>query len=102
MGFPSPANDYIEQRLTPESVMGITESSIIVPTDEGYAVVEPGIPAKAGCVVLLDVSGQAKMFATVGDRRFITDGGIIEGDTLDDARVIGVVTFMVKSFLRGS
>ena len=98
MGFPSPANDYIEQRLTPESVMGITESSIIVPTDEGYAVVEPGMPAKVGKVVLLDVAGQSKMFATVGAGRFITDGGIIDGDALDDARVIGVVTFMVKSF----
>ena len=49
-------------------------------------------------MVLLDVSGQAKKFATVGDRRFITNEGIIEGDTLDDARVIGVVTYMVKSF----
>ena len=97
MGFPSPANDYIEQRLTPESVMGVTESSVIVPTDEGYAVVEPGIPAKAGSVVLLDVSGQAKMFATVGPGHFITDDGIIEGDALDDARVIGVVTYFVKS-----
>ena len=98
MGFPSPAADYVEQRLTPESVMGITESSIIVPTDEGYAVVEPGMPAKVGKVVLLDVAGQSKMFATVGAGRFITDGGIIDGDALDDARVIGVVTFMVKSF----
>ncbi len=80
--FPSPAADYIETR----------------PTDEGYAVVEPGIPAKAGSVVLLDLAGQQKLFATVGAGRFITDGGIIEGDELDDARVIGVVTFMVKSF----
>ena len=98
MGFPSPAKDYTETRLTPESVMGITGSSIIVPTDEGYAVVEPGMPAKAGKVVLLDVAGQQKMFATVGDRRFITNEGLIEWDTLDDAMVIGVVTFMVKSF----
>lgn len=98
MAFPSPAADYIESRLTPNSVMGITESSIIVPTDEGYAVVEPGIPAKAGRVVLLDVAGRQKMFATVGPGHFITDDGIIEGDALDDSRVIGVVTYMVKSF----
>ena len=56
------------------------------------------LPVKSGSVVLLDVAGQSKMFATVGAGRFITDGGIIEGDTLDDARVIGVVTYMVKSF----
>lgn len=39
-------------------------------------------------------------FEIVGAGLFITDGGIIEGDTLDDARVIGVVTYMVKSFDR--
>jgi len=96
MAFPSPAADYIEARLTPESVMGITASSIIIPTDEGYAVVEPGLRVKMGKVVLLEVSGQ-KVFATVGAGRFITDGGIIEGDALNDARVIGVVTYFVKS-----
>ena len=97
MAFPSPAADYVEARLTPESVMGITASSVIIPTDEGYAVAEPGLRAKMGKVVLLEVSGQ-KVFATVGAGRFITDGGIIEGDALDDARVIGVVTFMMKEF----
>ncbi|MBS0857225.1 MULTISPECIES: hypothetical protein [unclassified Tatumella] len=100
MAFQSPAADYIEARLTPNGVMGITESSIVIPTDEGYTVVEQGIPAKAGRVVLLEVSGQ-KVFATVGAGRFITDGGIIEGDALDDARVIGVVTHLVKSFESG-
>ena len=96
MAFPSPAADYVETRLTPESVMGITASSVIIPTDEGYAVVEPGLRAKMGKVVLLQVPGQ-KVFATVGAGRFITDGGIIEGDALDDTRVIGVVTYFVKS-----
>ena len=96
VAFPSPAADYVEARLTPESVMGITASSIIIPTDEGYAVAEPGLRAKMGKVVLLEVSGQ-KVFATVDAGRFITDGGIIEGDALDDARVIGVVTYFVKS-----
>ncbi|GAA0521846.1 hypothetical protein GCM10009414_33960 [Tatumella terrea] len=57
---------------------------------------EPGLRAKIGKVVLLEVSGQ-KLFAIVGAGRFITDGGIIEGDELDDARVIGVVTYFVGS-----
>lgn len=56
------------------------------------------LPVKSGCVILLDIAGQQKMFATIGAGRFITDGGIKEGDALDDTRVIGVVTFMVKSF----
>ena len=100
MAFPSPAIDYVEQRLSPESLMQVTQSSIIIPTDEGYAVAEPGYKVKKGRTVLLDVSGKM-MFAEVGDGVFKTNDGIIEGDALDDARVLGVVTFMVKEFPRG-
>ncbi|WP_029687393.1 hypothetical protein [Tatumella saanichensis] len=97
MAFPSPAADYVEKRLTPEGVMGITASSVVIQTTEGYAVAEPGIPAKMGSMVLLELSGRL-VFAEVGARRYITNDGVIEGDALDDARVIGVVTFMVKGF----
>jgi len=100
MAFPSPALDYVEARLTPESLMHVTQSSIIIPTDEGYAVAEPGYKVKQGRTVLLDVSGKL-MFAEVGDGVFKTNDGIIEGDALDDARVLGVVTFMVKELPRG-
>lgn len=100
MGFPSPALDYIETRLTPNSVMGITESSIVIPTEEGYAVAEPGHKVRKGKTVLIDVNGSL-MFAEVGDESFITNDGTIEGDALDDARVLGVVTYMVKSLERG-
>ena len=100
MAFPSPAIDYVEARLTPESLMHVTQSSIIIPTDEGYAVAEPGYKVKQGRTVLLDVNGKL-MFAEVGDGFFKTNDGIIEGDGLDDARVLGVVTFMVKELPRG-
>lgn len=100
MAFPSPAIDYVEQRLSPNSLMHVTQSSIIIPTDEGYAVAEPGYKVKKGRTVLLDVNG-ILMFAEVGDGVFNTNDGIIEGDALDDARVLGVVTFMVKELPRG-
>lgn len=100
MAFPSPAIDYIEQRLSPNSLMHVTQSSIIIPTDEGYAVAEPGYKVKKGRTVLLDVNGKL-IFADVGDGVFKTNDGIIEGDTLDDAKVLGVVTFMVKELQRG-
>jgi len=100
MAFPSPATDYVEARLSPESLMHVTQSSIVIPTDEGYAVAEPGYKVKKGRTVLLDVNGKL-MFAEVGDGVFKTNDGIIEDDALDDARVLGVVTFMVKELPRG-
>jgi len=100
MAFPSPAIDYVEQRLSPNSLMHVTQSSIIIPTDEGYAVAEPGYKVKRGRTVLIEMSGKL-MFAEVGDGVFKTNDGIIEGDALDDVRVLGVVTFMVKELPRG-
>ena len=80
--------------------MGITASSVVIQTTEGYAVAEPGIPAKMGSMVLLELSGRL-VFAEVGAKRFLTNDGIIEGDALDDTQVIGVVTHLVKSFNGG-
>ena len=97
MGLPSPALDYVERRLTPEDVMGITALSVVIQATKGYAVAEPGVPAKMGSMVLLELSGRL-VFGQVGAKRFLTNDGIIEGDALDDAKVIGVVTHLVKSF----
>ncbi|WP_241569071.1 hypothetical protein [Rosenbergiella collisarenosi] len=80
--------------------MNVTQSSIVIPTDEGYAVAEPGLKIKRGATVLLDFNGKM-VFAVVGHGKFKTNEGIIEGDALDDARVLGVVTFMVKEIPRG-
>lgn len=62
MAFLSPAIDYVEERISPNSLMHVTQSSIIIPTDEGYAVSEPGYKVKKGRTVLIDVSGKL-MFA---------------------------------------
>ena len=59
--------------------MGITASSVVIQTTEGYAVAEPGIQAKMGGMVLLELSGRL-VFAEVGAKRFLTNDGIIEGD----------------------
>jgi len=63
-------------------------------------VAEPGYKMKKGRTVLPDVNGKL-IFAEVGDGVFKTNNGIIEGDALDGAIVLGVVTFMVKELQRG-
>ncbi|QHJ84035.1 MAG: hypothetical protein [Caudoviricetes sp.] len=66
--------------------MGITASSVVIQTTEGYAVAEPGILAKVGSMVLLELSGRL-VFAEVGARRFLSNNGIIEGDRGGDDEV---------------
>lgn len=40
MGFPSPAKDYIERRLTIEALCGVTANSLVIETSHGFAVIE--------------------------------------------------------------
>ena len=99
MGFPSPAMDYIENRLTPESIFGITSNSLIIETTSGFAVVERGSKPKTGDYVLVSWLGH-NYFARPAGRVLITeDGEAIEGEALDDVEVIGVVTWLVNRAL---
>lgn len=95
MGFPSPAMDYIENRLTPESICGINSNSLIIETTSGFAVIERGSKPKTGDYVLISWLGH-NYFARPAGRALITeDGEAIEGEALDDVSVIGVVTFTI-------
>ena len=95
-GFPSPATDYVESRLTPESICGINANSLVIETSSGYAVVEKGSRPKAGEYVLVSWLGRSYFARPAGKALITEDGEAIEGDALDDVEVIGVVTWLVN------
>ncbi len=57
MGFPSPAADYVEVRLTADKLCGTGPNTRIVTTDTGYAVVDFSVKPKQGNTVLIQYSG---------------------------------------------
>ncbi len=59
MGFPSPAQDYIEDRFSPHD-MCTTENSRILETSDGYAVIEPVIKLNPGEVLLILTDGHTQ------------------------------------------
>ncbi|KIU31099.1 hypothetical protein [Atlantibacter hermannii] len=96
MGFPSPAMDFIQTRLTPDIICGTNANTLIVETSSGYAVVEKGSRPKAGEYLLVNWLG-CNYFARPAGKALITeDGEAIEGEALDDIEVIGVVTWLVN------
>ncbi|MEB7559193.1 hypothetical protein NGC38_22030 [Kluyvera cryocrescens] len=96
MGFPSPAMDFIQTRLTPDIVCGTNANTMIIETSGGYAVIEKGSRPKAGEYVLVNWLGR-NCFARPAGKALITeDGEAIEGEALDDVHVIGVVTWLVN------
>lgn len=100
MGFPSPATDYVEQRLTPERICGIGMDSRILETSSGFAVIEPCTRLVQNQVLLI-LSGGRTQFARVMGRELITDDGeAIEVEAAEEVEVMGRVTYFINSALQ--
>lgn len=97
MGFPSPATDYIETRLTPESICGINANSLVIETSSGYAVVEKGSRPKTGEYVLVSWLGRNYFARPAGKALITEDGEAIEGDAAEEAEVMRRVTHFINS-----
>lgn len=99
MGFPSPAGDYVEQRLTPERICGVGIDTRIMETSSGFAVIEP-VTRLVQNQVLLILSGGRTQFARVMGRALICDDGeAIEGAAAEEVEVLGRVTYFINSVI---
>ncbi|HCI4371061.1 TPA: hypothetical protein NO682_005528 [Klebsiella pneumoniae] len=95
MGFPSPATDYTEQRLTVNSICNIGPNTCLFERSGGYVVLDASLKPKQGSQVLIQHGGGTEL-ATLRGRSLITeDGEAIEGEALDDVTVAGVVTHII-------
>ncbi|HCL8300705.1 hypothetical protein V6231_03480 [Escherichia coli] len=97
MGFPSPATDYVEQRLTPERICGIGIDSRIMETSSGFAVIEPVNRLVQGQVLLILSGGQTQFARFLGKALITEDGEAIEGVAAEEVEVMGRVTFFINS-----
>lgn len=96
MGFPSPAADYVEVRLTVDKLCGTGSNTRLVQTETGYTIIDCSVKPKQGDTVLIQYGGSTD-FAKIMGRAFITrDGEALEGESLDDVTVVGVVTFVIN------
>ncbi|HHB7795441.1 hypothetical protein ABJK98_10875 [Klebsiella pneumoniae] len=95
MGFPSPASDYVEQRLSVNSICNVRPNTRVFERDGGYVVLDISLKPKQGSQVLIQHGGGTEL-ATLRGRSLITeDGEVIEGEALDDVTVAGVVTHII-------
>ena len=96
MGFPSPATDYVEDRLTVDKLCHIDMNCRVIETDCGWAVINIALPVIPGVIVLATLDGR-NHFAKVMGRSLITeDGEAVEGEGLEDVVVHGVVTYTIN------
>ncbi|WP_211843699.1 S24/S26 family peptidase [Raoultella ornithinolytica] len=95
MGFPSPATDYIERRISITSLCSLGANTRVVETSDGYAVIDVSRRPVQGDTVLIRYDGRMEFAKLMGGALITADGEAIEGEALDDVTVIGVVTFTI-------
>lgn len=94
--FPSPAADYVEQRLTVTAACNIGANSQVIQTDRGFVVLDLSLKVKQGSILLIRSAGELQ-FAKLMGRSFITvEGESIEGDAMDEVEVLGVATHAIN------
>lgn len=100
MGFPSPATDYIERRISITSLCNLGGNTLIIETSDGYAVIDVSRRPKQRDTLLINYDGRTE-FAKLTGMAFITvDGEAIEGEALDDVEVGSVVTHTIIDLLQ--
>ena len=73
----------------------IPPSSSIVETQDGYDVVENSTLFKRGDTLLIWFCGRQQHAFWAGDALITDDGEAIEGEALDDVRLVGIVTHTI-------
>lgn len=71
-------------------------SARIVETQEGYDIIENSSLFKRGETLLIWFCGRQQHAYWAGDALITDDGEAIEGEALDDVRLVGVVTHTIR------
>lgn len=95
MGFPSSAV-HTQADFVSFAEPVIPPSARIVETQEGYDVIEKSALLKRGDTMLIWFCGRQQHAYWAGDALITDDGEAIEGDALDDVRLVGVVTHTIS------
>jgi len=100
MGFPSPAADFTEDRLSINSICNVTANSLIIETTTGYAVLDKSYRPAQGDTVLASFDGGCCFAKVMGQALITDDGEALEGEALDGVTVHGVLTHTITVFDR--
>ena len=92
MGFPSPAMDYQEQRMTIDVICGVDNNCRVIETLCGWAVIKVSLNPERGDTLLVSMDGRNQFVKLMGQALITEEGEAIEGEALDDVTVHGVLT----------
>lgn len=101
MGFPSPAQDYVQRPLCLNELFNVNGNTLLIETSSGWAVIDKSKRPDPGIVLLVNVDGYNQFARWMGDALITEEGEAIEGEALDGVTVIGPVIALINSVERG-
>lgn len=100
MGFPSPAQDYVQRPLCLNQLFNVNGNTLLIETSSGWAVIDKSKRPDPGIVLLVNIDGYNQFARWMGDALITEDGEAVEGEALDGVTVIGPVTALINAVER--
>lgn len=97
MGFPSPAQDYVQRPLCLNQLFNVNGNTLLIETSSGWAVIDKSKRPDPGIVLLVNVDGYNQFARWMGDALITEEGEAIEGEALDGVTVIGPIIALINS-----
>ncbi|WP_312927776.1 hypothetical protein [Pseudescherichia sp.] len=97
MGFPSPAQDYVQRPLCLNQLFNVNGNTLLIETSSGWAVIDKSKRPDPGIVLLVNVDGYNQFARWMGDALITEEGEAIEGESLDGVTVIGPVIALISA-----
>lgn len=96
MGFPSPANDYIEGRIDLNKLlMPHPAHMLMIETPAGFAIVDRTVQGKTDDKVAFQLGDYSQLGKLFRKGIVTQDGETIDGDGLEGILVLGKVTYEI-------
>jgi len=98
MGFPSPAADYVEKRIDLNAIlMPHRNKMLLIETPDGFVLADKSLKPVNGDTVVFQL-GEFPQLGKLFNTGIITqDGEIIDGELLEGAVMLCVITFKMLS-----
>jgi DNA polymerase V len=90
--LPPLANDYVETRISVESLCHIGSNCTVIETTMGYAIIKRSVNVGQGCMVLIEHCGRNQFVKRMGAALCAS----LEGEALDDVSILSVVTYLIN------
>lgn len=95
MGFPSPASDYVKERINLNRIFVPNPvNTFRIETDIDFMLVDGAAKVRPGDLVAFQMEGNS-MLGKWYPKHLMTEDGVIEGEQMEEVIVLGAVTVEV-------